>query len=77
MRHDAAIEGDTAIMVAKAEIHCHIEGAVPPALALEQAKRYGVSLDDIIVDGAYQWRDFTEFLGCYDRVAALFRTRED
>lgn len=64
-------------MVAKAEIHCHIEGAASPALALRQAERYNVSLDDIVVDGAYHWRDFTEFLGCYDRVAALFRTRED
>ena len=26
----------------KAELHCHIEGATPPALALAQAARYGI-----------------------------------
>lgn len=64
-------------MVPKAELHCHIEGAVSPELALRQADFYGADLSAIIVDGAYRWSDFTEFLHVYDTVAALFRTRED
>lgn len=61
----------------KAELHCHIEGATPPALALAQAAKYGVPADGIIEDGAYVWTDFTSFVRCYDAVASLFRTEED
>ncbi|MFB9951671.1 adenosine deaminase [Rhizobium puerariae] len=61
----------------KAEIHCHIEGAAPPALAAAQASRYGVDTSHILRDGAYVWSDFSEFLVCYDAVAALFKTAED
>lgn len=64
-------------MVPKAELHCHIEGAVSPALAEKQAAFYGVDLSSIIVDGSYQWADFTEFLAVYDTVASLFRSQED
>lgn len=61
----------------KAEIHCHIEGAAPPALALAQAEKYGVDASRILQDGRYLWSDFSEFLVCYDKVAALFRTDAD
>ncbi|AYD03363.1 adenosine deaminase [Neorhizobium sp. NCHU2750] len=61
----------------KAEIHCHIEGAAPPALALSQAERYGVDMSGFLRDGVYIWRDFSEFLVAYDAVAALFRTEAD
>ncbi len=61
----------------KAEIHCHIEGAAPPALAAIQAEKYGVDTSGFLRDGAYIWKDFSEFLVCYDRVAALFKTDED
>tara|TARA_R110002020_G_scaffold37688_6_gene113598 strand:+ start:1921 stop:2943 length:1023 start_codon:yes stop_codon:yes gene_type:complete len=61
----------------KAEIHCHIEGAAPPALALQQARKYGVDASTFLSDGRYLWSDFSEFLVCYDRVAALFRTDAD
>jgi len=64
-------------MLPKAELHCHIEGAVSPALAQAQAERHGADLSAIIVDGAYRWTNFTEFLHVYDTVAALFRTRDD
>lgn len=63
--------------VKKAEIHCHLEGAVPPALALAQARKYGVGTDAFLRDGAYVWRDFTSFLSAYDAVAGLFRTEDD
>ena len=63
--------------IRKAELHCHIEGAAPPALALEQARRYGVDVSGLIEDGAYVWTAFSDFLVCYDRIAELFRTEED
>ncbi|MGL4196263.1 MAG: adenosine deaminase [Allorhizobium sp.] len=61
----------------KAELHCHIEGAAPPALALSQADKYGVDPATFMRDGTYAWNDFSEFIKAYDRVAALFRTEED
>lgn len=61
----------------KAEVHCHIEGAAPPALAAAQARKYGVDTSHILRDGAYIWSDFAEFLVCYDAVAALFKTADD
>jgi len=61
----------------KVELHCHLEGAVPPALSERQAKRYGVDISDWLKDGRYVWHDFTTFLQCYDKIAALYRTEED
>jgi len=42
-----------------------------------QARKYGVDTSHILRDGAYVWSDFSEFLVCYDAVAALFRTAGD
>ena len=61
----------------KAELHCHIEGAAPPSLALEQARKYNVETGHFIRDGIYVWDDFTSFIAAYDLVADLFRTPED
>ena len=61
----------------KAELHCHIEGAAPPALALAQARKYNVDVSGLIEDCAYVWADFSHFLKCYDAVAELFRSEED
>lgn len=63
--------------VPKAELHCHIEGAIAPSLAVTQAKKYGADLSAFIRDGNYVWSDFTTFLKAYDGAAALFRTPED
>lgn len=61
----------------KAEIHCHLEGAAPPALVLEQARKYNVDTSAFLRDGAYVWSDFAEFIRCYDNVAQVFKTEED
>lgn len=61
----------------KAELHCHLEGAAPPDLVQRQAARYGMPTDGFLRDGAYVWNDFAEFIACYDRVAAVFKTEED
>ncbi|WP_048649223.1 adenosine deaminase [Nitratireductor soli] len=64
-------------MVAKAELHCHIEGAASPDLVVVQARKYGVDTSSFLRDGAYIWHDFTSFLAAYDAAAGLFRTEED
>ena len=61
----------------KAELHCHLEGAASPALTERQAKKYGLDTAGFLENGAYVWRDFAEFIACYDRVASVFRTEED
>ena len=61
----------------KAELHCHLEGAAPPDLVVTQAAKYGISTEGFLKDGAYVWKDFAEFIACYDRVAAVFKTEED
>lgn len=61
----------------KAELHCHLEGAAPPDLVLSQAERYGLPTKGFLRDGGYVWSDFAEFIACYDRVAAVFRSEED
>ncbi|MEO0543302.1 MAG: adenosine deaminase [Pseudomonadota bacterium] len=63
--------------VPKAELHCHIEGAVPVELAQKQAAKYGVDISSIVDGGYFQWVDFTQFLEVYDKIAGLFRTAED
>ena len=60
-----------------AELHCHIEGAAPPAVVEELARRHGVDIGGIIRDGAYVWDDFTSFLAAYDTASSVFRTADD
>jgi adenosine deaminase len=64
-------------MVAKAELHCHIEGAASTELVAAQARKYNVPIDGLIEGDAFVWHDFTSFLGAYDMAASLFRTEED
>ncbi|KAA1185531.1 adenosine deaminase [Rhizobium tropici] len=61
----------------KVELHCHLEGAAPPALTLAQAEKYGVDTSAFLKDGVYLWKDFAEFLVCYDKVSEVYRTEED
>lgn len=66
-------------MIAKAELHCHLEGSIPPALARELAKRNNIALPNGLFgpDGHYVWRDFLSFLDAYDRVCGVMRTARD
>lgn len=61
----------------KAELHAHIEGTAPPALAVEMAGKYGVDLSGFVEGARYRWSGFSGFLSAYDRVADLFRSEED
>lgn len=63
--------------ILKAELHCHIEGAVLPDLAVQQAAKYHTNISSILDGDHYKWNDFTSFLKAYDTVADLFRSEED
>jgi adenosine deaminase len=65
------------VMVAKAELHCHVEGAASPDLVIRQARKYGADTGPFIRDGSFVWHDFTSFLAAYDFAADLFRSEED
>ena len=66
-------------MIPKAEIHCHLEGSIPPALALKLANRNGLVLPPNLFDekGHYAWTDFWSFLDAYDRVCTALKTARD
>jgi adenosine deaminase len=61
----------------KVELHCHLEGAAPPALTLAQARKYNVDITAYLRDGAYVWHDFASFLKCYDKVSEVYKTEDD
>ena len=63
----------------KAELHCHIEGAMAPALAHAIAGRNGITLPASLftAQGGYAWRNFGEFLAAYDAAAGAMRTAQD
>ncbi len=66
-------------MIAKAELHCHLEGSIAPTLAAQLAQRNGLKVPDglVRVDGSYEWRDFLGFLAAYDRVCTALHTPQD
>lgn len=66
-------------MTPKAEIHCHLEGSIPPSLARELARRNGIILPPALFDakGTYAWTDFWSFLDAYDRVCTALKTPRD
>lgn len=65
--------------VPMAELHCHLEGTVPPALALRLGQRHGIDLSHVIdpVTETYIWRDFSGFLATYVAMCEAIRTLED
>ena len=65
-------------MIPKAEMHCHLEGSIPPnwrsswrtkwpRLARRADRREGI----------YVWKDFWSFLDAYDRVCTTLRQPRD
>jgi adenosine deaminase len=66
-------------LIPKAELHCHLEGSIAPALAREFARRNGldVPLGLIGEGGHYVWQDFQSFLAAYDLVCTTLRTAAD
>ena len=66
-------------MIAKAELHVHLEGAASPDLVRRLAERNGVELPPSLFDteGEFVWDDFLHFLAVYDAAAAVIKTPED
>jgi adenosine deaminase len=66
-------------VIPKAEIHCHLEGSIPPSLARELAARNRLTLPAGMFDtnGHYLWQDFWSFLEAYDRVCTMLKTPRD
>ncbi len=66
----------------KAELHVHLEGSIPPDLALRLATRHGVRLpgDEGGADGvreAFRFVDFSRFIGTYLALSRCLQTVED
>jgi len=63
----------------KAELHCHLEGTIPPSLAAEIATRNGIELPaDLFREvGTYAWDDFAGFLRAYDGASLCLRSARD
>ena len=66
-------------MIAKAELHVHLEGTAPPALIRRLAERNNLPVPDGVFDGPdrFAYTDFLDFLKTYDRAASVIRTAED
>ena len=66
-------------MLAKAELHVHLEGTAPPELIARIAKRNGVALPQgmLAEDGRFHYTNFFHFLETYDLAASVIRTAED
>jgi adenosine deaminase len=66
-------------VIAKVELHVHLEGTAPPELIRRLAERNGLTVPDGVFAGAqrFAYSDFLDFLDTYDRVASVIRTAED
>jgi adenosine deaminase len=66
-------------MIAKAELHVHLEGTATPDLVARIAQRNGVALPDgmLAQDGRFHYTNFLHFLETYDLAASVIRTAED
>jgi adenosine deaminase len=66
-------------VIAKAELHVHLEGTAPPALIRRLAERNNLPVPDGVFDGPdrFAYTDFLDFLKTYDRAASVIRTAED
>ena len=66
-------------MIPKAELHVHLEGSVPPALARALASRNGLDVPIGLIGegGHYVLNDFLSFLAAYDLVCTTLRSAQD
>jgi adenosine deaminase len=66
-------------VLAKAELHVHLEGTAPPELVGRIAARNGLRLPEGMLrdDGHFHYTDFLHFLRTYDLAASVIRTGED
>ena len=64
--------------IPKVELHLHLEGAMPPALARSLAARHRIDIARAFdADGAYAFEDFAGFLAVYEAAASVLRGPDD
>ena len=64
--------------LAKVELHLHLEGAAPPAFIRTIAGEKGLDISRIFTpDGAYEYRDFLQFLEIYEVATSALQSPED
>jgi adenosine deaminase len=61
----------------KAELHCHLEGAVRPETLAELARDNDVALPTETAEDLYRYDDLEGFLGIFELVCRTLRRRED
>ena len=63
----------------KAELHCHLEGTIPPSLVRKIAKRNKIKLNPNLFENedTYAWNDFASFLDAYDAASLCLRNSTD
>jgi adenosine deaminase len=60
----------------KAEVHCHLEGSVPPEVAGRLATKHGMPEADGLA-GPYDFEDLESFLKYYVAISRSMRTSDD
>ena len=62
----------------KIELHLHLEGAAPPSFIRGLATEKNVDLSGIFDEnGAYEYKDFWDFLNVYEAATSVLKTPED
>jgi adenosine deaminase len=66
-------------VIAKAELHVHLEGTAPPDLIRRLAERHGMPVPEGLFDGSkrFAYTDFLDFLRAYDLAASVIRAGDD
>jgi adenosine deaminase len=66
-------------VIAKVELHVHLEGTAPPQLIRRLAERNGLPVPGGLFADAerFAYTDFLDFLDTYDRAASVIRTTDD
>ena len=66
-------------MIAKAELHVHLEGTAPPDLIRRLAERNGMPVPEGVfaTPQRFAYTDFLDFLKTYDLAASVIRTGDD
>jgi adenosine deaminase len=66
-------------VIAKAELHVHLEGTAPPDLIRRLAERNGMPVPEGVFETPerFAYTDFLDFLRTYDLAASVIRTGDD
>ena len=66
------------LLLPKAELHLHLEGAIEPSTLLELRQRHGMEGASLAeVEQLYNYKDFAAFLTAFKDVTEHLRTPDD